>query len=282
MQNHPKYELELMRIPLTEKIPLYIHDHLRHPPREIVYLHRHNCMELGLCVEGEGIFVVEEKIMSYRTGDMTLIGTAEAHLAASSPGTTSHWIWFYLDFEKLLLPHFPEMDLDFLSRLHGGRFRNVLKREEHAWGRPILEALFRASYPEEKIAWCVLLALRLKETFGGSCLAEAKENGNGEFERIAKAVSYFGKHYAERVSIPAVARLCGMSMTNFRRVFKAETGASPQDYLNRLRICMAKAELRSGKYRIFEVAARCGFPSLSSFNRQFRKQTGRAPREAAK
>lgn len=279
MQNQPKYTLQSAPLHFQGKRPLYMHDDARHPSREIVYLHRHDCMELGFCVEGEGVFAIEGKLLNFKAGDLSLIGPAEAHLAGSSPGTTSHWIWFYLDFEKLLLPHFPELDLSFLTRLHGPRFCNILDGSIHPWVRTLPDALFRAEREEEQTAWILLIALRLKDTFNGFQPEHEDAREVGEFERIAKAVSYFGHHYAGRVSIGAVARLCGMSMTNFRRIFKQETGVSPQDYLNRLRICMAKTELRAGKYRISEIASRCGFPSISGFNRQFRKQMRCSPRD---
>ncbi len=235
-------------------------------------------MELGLCLEGEGVFVVESKIMNFRSGDFSVIGPSEAHLATSSPGTTSHWVWFYLDFERLLLPHFPNLDLSALSTLRGSRFRNIHDGTRDPRGGRLLADLFHAEEKEERCALLLLLALHLrKETgvFPGQPLP-SPETGN--FQRVAPAIAYFSRHYAETASIPAAARLCHMSVTNFRRIFKCATGTSPLDYLNNLRISMARAELRSGKYRISEVAVRCGFPSLSSFNRQFRKQLGSTPR----
>ena len=98
MQNRSKYGLQFVPVEFSGGVPLYVHDHLRHPSREISVLHRHDCMELGFCVEGKGVFAVEGKIMDFRSGDFTVIGPSEAHLAASAPGTTSHWYWFYLDF----------------------------------------------------------------------------------------------------------------------------------------------------------------------------------------
>jgi AraC-like DNA-binding protein len=44
-------------------------------------------------------------------------------------------------------------------------------------------------------------------------------------------------------------------------------------------IGMAMVELRRGERAIGDLALACGFVSLSSFNRQFKRQTGLAPRE---
>ena len=55
MQNRSKYGLQFVPVEFSGGFPLYVHDHLRHPSREISVLHRHDCMELGFCVEGKGI-----------------------------------------------------------------------------------------------------------------------------------------------------------------------------------------------------------------------------------
>ncbi len=278
MQNQAKYTLQLEPVHFPDSFPLLLHDHRDHPAREILRLHRHDCVELGMCLAGEGVFVVEGKVMPFRSGDVSLIGPAEAHLAASSPGTTSHWIWYYLDFSRILLPHFPEFDAGFPARLRGAEFCNIMSGECAARLRRLLEPLAVADSSEAKSAWVLLLACELKNRFRDFPLPE-EEPECSSFERIARAVSWFGRHYAEPLAVGEAAQLCGMSLSNFRRLFRRETGMAPLDYLNRLRICMAKAELRTGKYSISETAARCGFPSLSSFNRQFRKWEHASPRE---
>ena len=263
----------------TGTFPLRIHDHLRHPAQEIDHLHRHGCLELGLCLEGEGVFVVEGKIMNFRKGDYSVIGPTEAHLATSAAGTTSHWVWFYLDFERILLPHFPDLDLRFLPALGGTDFRNVRDGETDPRSGRLLEELFRSNEREEQCALLLLLALHFRKQFGKTVPPLDSTRNAGEFERVAPAIAYFSRNCAGTATVAAAARLCCMSLTNFRRVFRRELGSSPQEYLNRLRIGMALAELRGGSSPVSEIAARCGFPSLSSFNRQFRKQQGCTPRE---
>lgn len=279
MQNRPNYAIEFAPVSVDDPFPLQIHDHRRHPARTIRYLHRHNWMELGLCLEGEGVFVVEGKIMNFRPGDYSVIGPTEAHLATSAAGTTSHWIWFYLDFERILLPHFPDLDLRFLQGLRGPEFRNIRNGETDTRGSRLLEELFRADEREEQCALLLLLALHFRKQFGETVSHFRSGRNAGEFERLAPAITYFSRNCAGTASVAAAARLCHMSLTNFRRVFRRELGSSPLEYLNQLRIGMALAELRGGNCPISEIAARCGFPSQSSFNRQFRKQQGCTPRE---
>ncbi len=265
-----------MPIRLDGRMPLFMHEY-KLPSREIVSLHRHDCMEFGVCLDGEGVFIVEGKILTFRKGDCTLIGKNESHLATSAPGTNASWLWFYLDVEKLLRPNFPALDLTFMKKLSGRNFSNVLESGDFPGGYSLLVSLYHAATEEEKIAYVLLFIQKLREFYFD--FQPEDPGGQEKFARIGEAVAYLGKHYAEPVVMTAIARKCGMSTTNFRRVFLKETGYAPLDYLHRLRISMAKAELLSGRYAMAEIAQHCGYSSISSFNRQFRKQEHCSPRD---
>lgn len=60
------------------------------------------------------------------------------------------------------------------------------------------------------------------------------------------------------------------------RLFKAETGCSFSDYLNRLRITAAKRQLAAGTGRVSELIETLGYRNEEYFYRQFRKQEGRS------
>ena len=48
--------------------------------------HIHDCFELGYCYSGEGLFLVEDKILPFRAGDAAIINHREVHVMVSSPG----------------------------------------------------------------------------------------------------------------------------------------------------------------------------------------------------
>jgi AraC-like DNA-binding protein len=68
-------------------------------------------------------------------------------------------------------------------------------------------------------------------------------------------------------------------MTNFRRVFKSTMGMSPSEYLHLVRVKMASILLLNSNDSILEISLKVGYPTLSSFNRQFGKIIGIPPRE---
>lgn len=79
------------------------------------------------------------------------------------------------------------------------------------------------------------------------------------------------------------ARESAYSYEHLRRLFKAATGASPQEFLNNLRIEYACRLLHSGgdPLPIAEVAYACGFADPLYFSRYFRLKTGMSPRQYA-
>jgi transcriptional regulator GlxA family with amidase domain len=98
-------------------------------------------------------------------------------------------------------------------------------------------------------------------------------------QRIQKAVAYIANHYTEKIKVMELARLSGLSLTHFRRLFENALGKSPVQYLTQVRVAMASAELKQSRKPISTIACESGFKTLSSFNRHFRKQAGVSPRD---
>ena len=78
-----------------------------------------------------------------------------------------------------------------------------------------------------------------------------------------------------------LARELGVSEVYFRRLFAQATGASPRQYLLRLRMEKAKRLLCETPLTVGEIASRVGFGSVYHFCRTFRERTGQTPTEYA-
>jgi AraC-like DNA-binding protein len=87
------------------------------------------------------------------------------------------------------------------------------------------------------------------------------------------------RDYGEPLSVTDLARSCYIGTGHLRRLFQAAFHKSPQDYLNDYRVNMAGNHLSTTDRSVADIALACGFPTLSSFNRQFRKRKQCAPRE---
>lgn len=103
-----------------------------------------------------------------------------------------------------------------------------------------------------------------------------------ERRRAVEAALWLEAHAAEPVGLEDAARQAGLSPFHFLRVFKEVTGATPHQYLLRLRLARAAKLLAGDSTPITEVAFDCGFADLSNFVRTFRRAAGMPPRRFRK
>jgi AraC-like DNA-binding protein len=105
------------------------------------------------------------------------------------------------------------------------------------------------------------------------------EQQSAEPLAVRKAREYIAQHKTEALSLTAVAQASGASVFHFCKVFKKTTGLRFTDYVGRVRLEDAKAQLLDPNRRISEIAYDVGFQSLTQFNRVFKRVFGQAPTE---
>lgn len=96
---------------------------------------------------------------------------------------------------------------------------------------------------------------------------------------IENSLAYINEHFSEPLTLEALAENSNMSPFHFTRVFTAETGFTPHQYLIATRINSAKFLLRTSGISINEVAFSSGFNSESSFCSTFKKWEHTTPGE---
>lgn len=102
--------------------------------------------------------------------------------------------------------------------------------------------------------------------------------GSARLSRTAAALPYLQQHFAEKIISFDVASLCDMDPFAFSRAFRREQGTTFRDYLMRLRIESAAAQLRTSDKSIVDVGCSVGFNDASQFARLFRRHMGVTPR----
>ena len=128
--------------------------------------------------------------------------------------------------------------------------------------------------------WAIMGRLkRLPGVRKAGCELMAQGKKSDALGRVAPALLFMMRQYQKRISMSLLATLCGMSEVNFRRVFQTAADATPLEYLMRLRIRIAATMLETTSRSVSDIAAETGFPTLSSFNRQFRAILASSPRE---
>lgn len=97
-------------------------------------------------------------------------------------------------------------------------------------------------------------------------------------ERIERSIAYIEQHYPDKLCIEQLAKAAGgLSAAAFSRLFRQETGMTPLEYLNKVRMAEAKQRLNTKDCRVKEVAAEVGFRSEFYFSRMFQHRVGVSP-----
>ena len=78
--------------------------------------------------------------------------------------------------------------------------------------------------------------------------------------------------------LASLAQMARLSRYHFLRTFEGLTGATPHQYLLRIRLRRAALRLRTEPAKILDVALDCGFGDVSNFNHAFRVEFGVSPR----
>jgi AraC-like DNA-binding protein len=280
----PSASLGFSPLELDPAFPLRIVLDGRRDDQAITLLHVHDALEIGCCLEGSGTFYVGSKVLSFQAGDVTVITDREYHRCRSSPGTTSRWAWFFLHPSRLIVPHAAPSLVWEPERLSGPRFENVLTEKAQPWISTLVrQIILEAREPDgasRQNLRClfVLLINELHRRF-----KKPKQSGKARPldspARLAPALELITSQFQEPLSVPQMAKTCGMSVRSFEGHFDRLMGQPPSAYLIRCRVQAAATLLRTSDRTIAEVAYECGFGTLSSFNRAFQKHMGQTPRE---
>ncbi len=105
------------------------------------------------------------------------------------------------------------------------------------------------------------------------------QSGNeSKSEYITEQVrSYIFENLSEKLSLAVLSQIAQMSPSHFSRVFKAQTGFSPYDYVLTARLNKAKDLLQKTDLSISQIAEATGFNSESNFIYFFTGNTGVSP-----
>jgi AraC-like DNA-binding protein len=278
-RSRPPLRILALPVALDAALPIFLHQGYVQRDRPITFLHVHDCLEIGLCHRGSGIFMVGQKVLPFRAGDVSVINHTEVHLAQSAPGTSSEWSWIYLDPIRLATTIDPAV-AD-ATAFAGARFNNVLPEEAYPeiarTVRRLIEELARV-----RLHHVTIVRVLTVELMGLlHRLPMDRTNGTKQVfvhERLGPAMQHLAGHFRDPVDVQLLARQCELSLSHFRRLFQRAIGKSPRAYWLNLRIRMAASLLQATARGIMQISQDVGFESLSSFNRQFLKTIGVTPR----
>lgn len=119
--------------------------------------------------------------------------------------------------------------------------------------------------------------LNVKSIFYSIISYIADGSADENVSAIHNGIKYIEENFNREITVGELAKMCAVSETTFRRIFKNTTGESPVKYINRLRISKSKELLKSSGITVDEIAYCLGFYDKSYFCKTFKSITNMTP-----
>jgi AraC-like DNA-binding protein len=107
----------------------------------------------------------------------------------------------------------------------------------------------------------------------------AKDGGACGDPRVDDVMAIIDEHLDQPPSLGELARRVDLSPRHLVRRFETLCGCSPHDYITARRLGRARELLAQGSMNVTRAAEALGFPSIHTFSRWFRRETGLTPAE---
>ncbi|WP_460218064.1 helix-turn-helix domain-containing protein [Psychroserpens sp. MEBiC05023] len=95
--------------------------------------------------------------------------------------------------------------------------------------------------------------------------------------RIQKALDYIETRLPSKLTLNKLAEIACMSPSYFHRIFKKETGRTPFDFIEELKMNKAYALIITNTQRVHELTEMFGYSDYETFTRAFKKHFTLAP-----
>ena len=123
------------------------------------------------------------------------------------------------------------------------------------------------------------LACLLEEILLTIAIARVRNSGYRTFK---KSIKYIHANYTEKIQIPDLAKMEGLSNSRYITLFSKEMGKTPSEYILSLRLGRACDLLSTSDMEISLVGASSGYKDQYFFSKIFKKHMGMSPQEYRK
>ncbi len=264
-------------------IILAMSDLILYPPYPADQSHVHNCMEIGVCLEGRGTISMEgQPKRMFEAGTVIVVPEGAYHSQQNEHSPMVRWRYVAVDQQRMMNEAMSSCRAELKRLLEMNRSGIYLSsegmRSDIAW---LIGRMFDIKCRTAEEATAELEAI-LMVIFMRICRNVETEDElpqpQQEHNPVEPALLYIAEQYHNEIKIGQLARSCAMSESYFRKMFVQHMGVSPVEYLNRYRIERAVHMIKTQRERnVSHIAEACGFASIATFNRNFIRYTGHKP-----
>ena len=101
--------------------------------------------------------------------------------------------------------------------------------------------------------------------------------GRPERRPLREVLAHVAENLDDDLSVPALARRAAMSPRTFARTFRTEVGTTPAAYVQATRVEAARRLLETTAMGTAEIARACGFGTVETMHRAFRRTVHTTP-----
>ncbi|MBQ2942449.1 MAG: helix-turn-helix transcriptional regulator [Clostridia bacterium] len=228
---------------------------------------RHNFWELVYVVDGVIGAAEDDKIYKLQKGDIIFHMPMEFHRLWASDGTSP----------RAIILSFSLSGTDF-GVLDKGVF-NISKEDEALLKEAVRHTGLCREYEdsqESQIAALNVERLMLNIIKNQTPdVRQQKTKGPLNYSRI---INVMNENIEKNLCAEEIASLCGLSLSNLKKIFKNYSGVGVMDYFNNLKITKAMTMINEG-VPIYEISDALGFSSPNYFSECFKKRSGLTPTE---
>ena len=238
--------------------------------------HLHKETEMAYLLQGEQDVLVGNHLFHIQEGE--LLSICENTLHQYSPINNNTQIVKIKCMSEWMLPSFMEREES--EAYHHLYSQSFLLRRDEVVSRIIKQMLY---YGEDRYVEYFYLS-RLIELSAhilqhGEMIRESSPVNFESARYMDEALKYLQDHCYQQLTLGMLAKHIGLTECYCSKYIKKNAGISFVQYLNAIRVNNAQRLLMYTDYNVTEIAQRCGFSSIQTFNRVFNLQTGCSPRE---
>ena len=253
----------------SSKYPVVVYRSRINVPNTVLGYHRE--WEFQLILKGKGFYSIAGKKYWFRPNTVFAINPNQAHYYVLTSGSMmDKWT---LIFSPVLL-----RDSAVLRALSSVPHQAALTDREAATMVLLLNRMQDELRRQDR-HWPEIVRLMLGEYLWLLQRAGARASPPPVIHPLAKQLTdYIEQHFAQRLSVPELAKQFGYSEGYLSHLFKRHTQFGIKHYLLQRRIAEARIQLEENPgIKMAAVAQQVGFENFSVFNRMFKLLVGITP-----
>lgn len=253
--------------------------------------HWHTQMEFCYVTQGQLEICNPEENFTLSQGDIYIAPPDQVHGLRVQVDGSCYWTVVFSP-ELITVPENHFFHTGFIGPLREERLQipKVIRQNTPGYDTMLshLESLLAAeeTAPDYKatvyicaLSFCLSLMNLCSVLPQGTTGQHSGTKGN---DTIAQCARFISSHYSENITLAQLSELVHLHPNYLCRLFKQHCGQTIFEYLNAVRISFAGQFIRNTNESIDRIAEKCGFHSMSYFNKKFKEHTGITPHAYSK